>query len=128
MAGVLSAPAVAPSVSAVQRAYATISHLWFLTTEPFHQRRLEPAPETLGPGQNNGTGRTTGPVSPRRAIVGEIVIGSLGSGSHTVCRLLTPAHQAPKACGSLQMWSPGSQRNMAVTNGSDCGSGVCFVV
>lgn len=64
-----------------------------------------------------------GPVSPRKAIVVEILIGSLGSGLHTICHMLTPVHQARKACGSLQMWSTGTQRNVAVTNGT----GACFV-
>ena len=124
MAGVLSAPAVKPSVNMAQSAYATISHLWFLTTKSCYQRQPEPAPETLRLGQNNGTRRTIGPVSPRRAIVKEILISCLGSGLHTICHLLTPAHQVPKACGSLQMWFPGSQRNVAMMNGS----GAYFVV
>lgn len=100
---VLNIPAVMASVSVAQSVYATISHLWFLTTESCHQKQLEPALETLGPGQNNGTKRKMGPVSSRRAIVGEMLTGSLGSGSHTICHLLTLAHQAPKTCDSLQI-------------------------
>lgn len=38
MAEVLSAPVVMPSVSAAQSAYATISHLGFLTTKSYQQR------------------------------------------------------------------------------------------
>ena len=79
-AGVPSTAAAAPSVSEAQSAYAPMSHLCFLTTEPVHQSRPEPTPETLGPGQNNAIERTTGPVSPRRTTVGEILIGSLDPG------------------------------------------------
>lgn len=96
-AGVPSTPAVAPSVSAAQSTYASISHLWFLTTEPVHQSRPEPAPETLGPGQNNAIERTTGPVSPRRTIVGEILIGSLDSGPRYTSSSVDPCSPGPQS-------------------------------
>lgn len=95
-AGVPRTPAAAPSVSEAQSAYASVSHLWFLTTEPVHQSRPEPTPETLGPGQNNAIERTTGPVSPRRTTVGEILIGSLDSGPRYTLSSVDPC-------------SPGSQ-------------------
>lgn len=50
----------------------------------------------IRPGNVGVLGRMMGPVSHRRVIVGEILVGSLGSEPHTICHLLTSAHWTPK--------------------------------